>query len=1387
MNQATFSIDRRRFLKLGTGTAVAAWAGGWLRPTAALAYGSQGQLYRSLVPEGATPSAKGIDPAWLASLYDREAAEPTFTKAADELRFIGMPVGGIGCGTLYLGGDGRLWLWDVWYKSGTGIRPRSRTYNRPNGTAQSLSNGSGTNYFSPIDVWNASPPTDETPFPFDQGFALRVVAGTVESVHRLDHRDVAAISFCGSYPLANIGYADPDCPLEVSLLAHPVFIPLNTADSALPVTILEYQLHNPGGAAVTATLLGWLENPVLHDTGAPGGTTLVNDLRTATGIGFLECRAESTGESVFVRADEFTVFADFEGANFGTWTTTGTAFGSGPVAIPSPTVSNADLRDVRGVGLKFANSYLGNGGSDAPTGTLTSPAFTVSQNHIHFLLGGGAVSGIRVRLLDAATSAELRTASNTANASTMSWKSWDVSDLVGRSVKIVAEDLSSSSWGQLGFDCVCFSNRSVAPEYLIYDDFERTTYAPWTTTGTAFGSGPILISNIPSYQGNVNGLGSRVVNSHASAPGSTIAQKDSQTGTLVSPDFTVTRGYIHWLQGGGSYATATRVRLLRSSDGTELRTQTGNNSNAMTWRTWDVRDLRGQTVRISVEDLYTGGWGNVGVDQFVFSTNPTAPTATADPSTAVDWGTIGLAELGDPTGQVSAISGVAAAFPWLPAVASGAGAIGRTLTIGPGATATVRFLVAWHFPNLPSGMPGTTREYANRFADAFAVASYVATNFDRLAGDTRLWVETWNDSSLPYWFLDRALATAATLATANCYIFTSGRFYGYEGVNCCAGTCTHVWYYAQTLAHLFPDIERGLRQNVDLNTAVALQSDGSVHYRGEYNSDWAWDGQTGVVLRCYREHLFSADNTFLAANWANIKKVLDFLITQDGNSDGVSEGRQPNTLDADWYGRVPAHISLYATALEAGASMATAMADSTYAATCSAIAAQARARMAERYVDAGSDPNYGFGYCIQQLASNIGTLGHAQGSYIDQVIGECYAHQLGLPRVTDVTQCCNSLRSLWRFNYSHDLTAFLSTTAIVQGRPYQMAGEAGLLICTFPNDGNQWSSSWQSGYFAECMSGFEYQVAAHCLAEGLLDEGLTIMRAVYDRYQPAKRNPFNEIECSDHYARAMASYACLLGVSGVRHSGPDGLLGFAPKLGADNFKAAFTAAAGWGSYLRAKEGGRVRESVTIQWGTLRLRTFECAVPAGSIAFLAQASRNGAVTAATFALDGTTLRCSLPADLVLTSGTSFEVLYATSPLPAATDSDGDGLTDLEEMSGIDDPATPADPHGFVTDPYNPDTDHDGTDDGTEARIGTNPLDSSDWFHATIGKDAQGHATLSWPSRAGTSFTVQRSTDMTTWQNLATGFPGQANLTTFTDTHPLPAAITVFYRVALDTPP
>lgn len=526
------------------------------------------------------------------------------------------------------------------------------------------------------------------------------------------------------------------------------------------------------------------------------------------------------------------------------------------------------------------------------------------------------------------------------------------------------------------------------------------------------------------------------------------------------------------------------------------------------------------------------------------------------------------------------------------------GSLSLKRSISAGGSTSVSYAVSWHFNNPHAKLQEKLKDaqegywYGKQYKDALAVAAYYAQHNERLNESTLAWAATWNDSTLPHWFLDRTFVNIGTLATANTMRFGSGRFWGWEGVGACAGTCTHVWQYGQAMGRIFPDLERNLRETTDLGVGFRPET-GGIIFRAEYESRPAIDGQAGVVLRFYRDHQMSKDNAFLKKNWANLKKAIQFIIDQDKNGDGMTDTPMENTLDAVWEGEIAWIVGLTLAAIRAGEYMAEEVGDTEFQKRCAHYVKLGTANMDKELFNGE--------YYIHRPNKEFGRkkLGSYNTCHIDQVYGQAWTFQLGMPRINDKEKTLSALKALWKYNFTMDVGPYIKTH--LNGRPYALPGEGGMVMNTNPKDEQKpygENETWQLGYFHECMSGFEHQVAAHMMAEGMIDESLILTRAIHDRYHAAKRNPFNEIECSDHYARAMASYGTFINACGYEYHGPKKYLAFSPKLSTNNFKAAYTTAEAWGSYEQQIAGSTADYNLSVGYGDLQLQTFGIGKVAG---------------------------------------------------------------------------------------------------------------------------------------------------------------------------------------------
>jgi hypothetical protein len=106
-------------------------------------------------------------------------------------------------------------------------------------------------------------------------------------------------------------------------------------------------------------------------------------------------------------------------------------------------------------------------------------------------------------------------------------------------------------------------------------------------------------------------------------------------------------------------------------------------------------------------------------------------------------------------------------------------------------------------------------------------------------------------------------------------------------------------------------------------------------------------------------------------------------------------------------------------------------------------------------------------------------------------------------------------------------------------------------------------------YSDEVWTGIEYQVAAHLMMAGRVQQGLDIVRTLRKRHDGVRRNPFNEYECGHWYARAMSSYALLQGLTGVRYDAVSKTLYVDSRVG--SFRSFLAAAGGYGT-VEYREG-----------------------------------------------------------------------------------------------------------------------------------------------------------------------------------------------------------------------
>lgn len=494
--------------------------------------------------------------------------------------------------------------------------------------------------------------------------------------------------------------------------------------------------------------------------------------------------------------------------------------------------------------------------------------------------------------------------------------------------------------------------------------------------------------------------------------------------------------------------------------------------------------------------------------------------------------------------------------------------------------------------------------YSGKFPNVEAVTKYWRQNYDSLREKSARFSECFYDTTLPPEVIEAVAANLTILKSPTVLRQVDGRLWAWEGCSdksgCCHGSCTHVWNYAQAMPHLFPAIERTLRET-EFNVTQA--DTGHQTFRvslpirpPQHDFHAAADGQLGGIMKAYREWRVSGDTEWLRRLWPKIKTSLDYCIaTWDPEHKGILEEPHHNTYDIEFWGPDGMCTSFYLGALAAAIKMGQALGDENklypelfekgvkltetqlfdgeyFIQKVQWEGLKAKSPLEVQTMQGGYTPE-----ALELLKKEGPKYQYGTGCLSDGVLGAWIAMACGVGEVLSREKVTSHLKAVHHYN----LKTSLAEHANPQRPTFAAGNDGGLLLCTWPKGG---ALSLPFVYSNEVWTGIEYQAASHMMMMGLVEEGLDVVRAARDRYDGRIRNPFNEYECGHWYARAMSSYGLLQGLTGVRYDAVEKVLYIQPSIQGD-FRSFLATETGYGTVI-VKSG---KAALEVKAGTIEIK------------------------------------------------------------------------------------------------------------------------------------------------------------------------------------------------------
>ncbi|KOU72111.1 glycosyl hydrolase family 32, partial [Streptomyces sp. MMG1533] len=330
-----------------------------------------------------------------------------------------------------------------------------------------------------------------------------------------------------------------------------------------------------------------------------------------------------------------TVVQDFEGTDFGSWTATGTAFGTAPAAGAVDGQGTVDGFDGKGL----ANSFHS---GDAATGTLTSPSFTVDSKYLNFKVGGGRHPHVDGTVMEQGPPPAGTVLADFEGGTYGDWTT--TGEAFGTAPAGGTLPNQQEVSGFLGSGLV--------NSYLNGDSTTGTLTSPEFTVDKKHINFLIGGGNHPADSDNPTAVellvDGQVVRSTTGQDGEALNWASWDVGELAGKKAQIK--IVDDNSGGWGHLNVDHIMLSDTQaqpvsqetsvnlivDGKVVRSATGSNSESLDWASFDMRPYAGKEAQIQIVDMNTAGWGHLLADRFT-----AADTAAKSVVQRADWADYG--------------------------------------------------------------------------------------------------------------------------------------------------------------------------------------------------------------------------------------------------------------------------------------------------------------------------------------------------------------------------------------------------------------------------------------------------------------------------------------------------------------------------------------------------------------------------------------------------------------------------------------------------------------------------------------------------------------------------------------------------------------------------